>query len=102
MEDSFTIENVGAPGSNIDWEIIVWPDWGEWSFDPSSGTDLTPEGGPQTINVSVIVPDKNNKHFSGYVKVVDIDKQNSSLRQHISRRRQLGRIKRRHRQYNNK
>ncbi|UCF49174.1 MAG: C10 family peptidase, partial [Thermoplasmatales archaeon] len=84
VEGSFTIENVGTPGSSIDWEIIVWPDWGEWSFDPSSGTDLTPEGGPQTIDVSVIVPDKNNKHFNGYVKIVDVDNSANSCLIHIS------------------
>ncbi len=84
VEGSFTIENVGAPGSSIDWEIIVWPDWGEWSFEPSSGTDLTPEGGSQTIDVSVIVPDKNNKNFNGYVKIVDVDNSANSCLIHVS------------------
>jgi len=84
VEGSFTIENVGETGSNIDWEIIVWPDWGEWFFDSSSGTGLTPEDGPLTINVSVNAPDNKNKHFNGYVKVVDIDNNINSCLIHVS------------------
>ena len=84
VEGSFTIENVGEPGSNIDWEIIIWPDWGEWSFDPFSGTNLTPDGGPLTINVSINVPDNKNKHFNGYVKVIDIDNNINSCLVHVS------------------
>ncbi|KYK30394.1 MAG: hypothetical protein AYK22_03940 [Thermoplasmatales archaeon SG8-52-3] len=84
VEGSFTIENVGAPGSSIDWEITVWPDWGEWSFDPISSEGLTPESGPLTIDVSVISPDKNGKHFNGYVKVVDVDNIANSCLVHVS------------------
>ncbi len=84
VEGSFTLENVGAPGSSIDWEVIIWPEWGEWTFDPSSGEGLTPEEGPLTIDVSVNVPDKKDKHFNGYVKVVDVDNSINSCLVHVS------------------
>jgi len=84
VEGSFTIENVGVPGSSIDWEIITWPDWGEWTFEPVSGQGLTPEAGPQTINVTVVSPDKNAKYFNGYVKIVDVDNSINSCLIHVS------------------
>ena len=84
VEGSFIIENVGDPGSEIDWEIIVWPDWGDWTFDPISGEELTPENSPLTINVTVDVPNRKNKHYNGYVKVVDVDNSANSCIIHIS------------------
>lgn len=84
VEDSFRIENVGDPGSEIDWEIIVWPDWGDWTFDPISGEDLTSGAGPLTIDVSVDVPNRRNKDYNGYVKVIDIDNSVNSCIIHVS------------------
>jgi len=83
VEANFTIENVGSPGSDIDWEVIIWPEWGDWSFDPFSGEDLSPESGPLTINVSINVPDKKNKQYKGYIKVVDVENNNNSCLIHI-------------------
>ena len=76
VNSSFTIENAGDPGSEIDWEIAEWPSWGSWTFDPSDGDDLKPEDGPITIQVSVVAPDEQNKDFGGMVKIVN--KENSS------------------------
>ena len=84
VEGSFTIENVGEPGSSIDWEISTWPEWGDWNFSPSSGEDLTPEEGPLTIDVSVTAPDKKGKHFNGYVKVADVEDSANSCLIHVS------------------
>ncbi len=84
VEGSFLIENVGDPESEIDWEILVWPDWGDWTFDPISGEKLTPENSPLTINVTVDVPNRKNKHYNGYVKVVDVDNNANSCLIHIS------------------
>jgi hypothetical protein len=84
VNESFTIENVGEPGSEINWEVLVWPDWGTWSFEPSSGENLTPENGPLTINVSVIVPNQKNKHFIGFVKIVDVENSINSCIVHVS------------------
>ena len=84
VEGSFTIENVGAPGSEINWEVIVWPAWGDWSFEPFSGSSLTPESGPLTINVTVKVPYRINKHFTGLVKVTDVNNSINSCLIHVS------------------
>ena len=81
---SFTIENVGDPGSMIDWEVIVWPDWGDWTFTPASGEGLTPEDGPLTVQVSVVAPDERNEEFSGHVKIVNIDDSSDSCLIHVS------------------
>ena len=68
---SFTVENVGYPASELDWEIESHPDWGTWTFTPLSGDDLTPEDGTITVEVSIVAPDNRNKEFSGGVKIVN-------------------------------
>jgi len=84
VEESFTITNVGDEGSEIDWEVITWPSWGDWSFDPDAGEDLTAGNGPLTINVSVKVPFGRNKHYTGYIKVGDVNNQTNSCLIHVS------------------
>jgi len=37
---SFTVENIGDPGSELDWEITEWPSWGSWDFDPNIGNQI--------------------------------------------------------------
>ena len=69
----FTVSNGGTPGSQLDWEIESWPDWGNWTFTPDGGDDLT---GATTVQVSVVAPNEKNKEFTGDVKVVN--KENSA------------------------
>jgi hypothetical protein len=70
VTSSFVIENIGAPLSELDWEVTEWPqDWGTWTFTPSSGEDLTPEDGPVTIEVEVVAPQDNNQEFTGTIKL---------------------------------
>lgn len=71
--DTFTVENIGDPGSELDWKITEWPNWGTWSFSDLSGDDLTPEEGPFTIGVVVIAPRETGAEFSGKIKVVNED-----------------------------
>jgi len=70
---SFTVKNIGEPESELDWEIIEWPNWGDWEFDPEEGEDLTPEDESITVNVTIIAPDDPNTEFTGEVKVVNKD-----------------------------
>ena len=84
VEGSFQIENCGSSGSEIDWEIQSYPEWGEWIFTPSSGEDLTPEDGPLTIDVSVVAPLEKNEEFGGYVKIVDSNDASNSCLIHVS------------------
>jgi hypothetical protein len=72
----FTVENIGAASSQLDWEISDWPDWGTWTYSSTEGFDLTPEDGPVTISVSIIAPKKKNSEFSGQITVMN--SQNSS------------------------
>jgi len=68
---SFTVENIGDPASELDWEIESHPEWGTWTFTPLNGDDLTPEDGAITVEVSVVAPDKKNKEFDGGIKIVN-------------------------------
>lgn len=70
---SFTVENIGASGSFLDWTITEWPDWGTWIFTPINGEDLTPEDGEFTVDVEVTAPDQQNSNFDGEVKIVNND-----------------------------
>jgi C1A family cysteine protease len=67
---SFTVENIGDPGSLLDWEISEWPDWGDWSFNPDSGTGLE-EDDTVTIDVEVVAPEDPETEFTGEVKIVN-------------------------------
>ena len=73
LTGSFIVENVGGAGTQLDWEVTDWPSWGDWTFEPASGTDLTPEDGQITIDVTVIAPDDKNEEFIGKVKVENLE-----------------------------
>ncbi len=70
---SFNVENIGDSDSELKWEVIEFPEWGDWTFNPESGSGLTPEMGPQTVDVTVIAPSEKNQEFTGKVKVVNMD-----------------------------
>jgi hypothetical protein len=69
----FTVQNVGSPSSSLNWGIATYPDWGQWTFTPSSGESLAPEDGEMTVGVSVFAPNQENMDFTGEVKVVNKD-----------------------------
>jgi hypothetical protein len=71
VEGSFKVKNIGDPESELDWEVIEWPEWGNWTFDPDSGTDLTPEDEDVTVDVEVVAPEDEETEFTGEVKVVN-------------------------------
>ncbi|MGC9308637.1 MAG: hypothetical protein ACP5FL_07670 [Thermoplasmatota archaeon] len=70
---SFQVMNGGDEESNLNWEIAEYPDWGTWSFDPSTGANLKPEDGPVEVEVEVECPDEENAAFSGNIKVINTD-----------------------------
>jgi hypothetical protein len=65
----FKVENDGDPGSLLDWEVKEWPEWGVWTFSPSSGNNLRPEEGLITVNVTVTAPDEWEMNFTGEIRV---------------------------------
>jgi C1A family cysteine protease len=72
LTGSFILRNVGAPDSDLDWEVSDWPeDWGEWTFTPSNGVNLKPEDGDVTVEVTVIAPEENAAEFTGEIIVVN-------------------------------
>ena len=70
---SFRVRNIGDLGSELSWDIAEKPTWSTFTFNPPSGTGLTPAMSWITVNVSVVAPNQQNKNFSGTVKVVNLD-----------------------------
>jgi C1A family cysteine protease len=68
---NFSVINTGEPTSELNWGVIEWPTWGVWTFTPRSGTNLSPEDGSFSVQVSVVVPSEKNTEFNGTVKVVN-------------------------------
>jgi len=73
VEGSFEVTNEGDDFSSLNWEIESFPDWGTWTFEPDSGTDLSPEGGTIIVDVSVVAPNDTGTKFTGEIKVVNTD-----------------------------
>ena len=71
INGSFTIENRGDTGSIVDWRIVEWPEWGTWTFSSLEGGPLTPDDKPVRVNFSIVSPEKKNRDFTGYIKVVN-------------------------------
>jgi hypothetical protein len=69
----FNVLNAGDPESLLDWEIVFYPSWGVWTFDPDGGVGLTPEAGTVTVNVEVVAPMDENTEFIGKVVLVNSD-----------------------------
>ncbi|UCF49563.1 MAG: hypothetical protein JSU91_07380, partial [Thermoplasmatales archaeon] len=50
--------------------------WGDWTFNPTSGTGLAPEDGNVTIEVTFILPEGANEIYTGDIRVVNTDNAN--------------------------
>jgi hypothetical protein len=72
QEGEFMVQNLGPPDTLLNWEIKYTPDWGEWEFDPESGTEL-PGGETVTVKATVTVPSQPNEEFTGIIKVYNSD-----------------------------
>jgi len=70
VADTFTVQNIGSPGTTLEWQITEWPEWGTWNFNPSSG-DLASGDGAFTIQISVVAPNDPRTEFTGELKVVN-------------------------------
>jgi len=72
VSGSFTVENAGDSGSELDWEVSEYPQWGsDWTFTPASGTGLTPEDGAVTVDVSFTAPPDSESDFTGDIMVIN-------------------------------
>jgi len=77
ISGSFDVINYGEPGSELNWEISEKPEWGDWTFTPSSGTGLA-LGDSVTVDVEVIAPPDKETEFTGTVKVINSDDSSDS------------------------
>ena len=66
----FYITNAGDNDTFLNWAIVDWPDWGTWSFTPSSGWNVF-QGQWIKITVTVTAPDIQNKRFNGTILVIN-------------------------------
>lgn len=66
-ESSFKVRNIGE--ETLNWEIIEYPDWGEWTFSQESGT-LSPD--EETI-VQVSIDVLSGQVYQGMVTVENED-----------------------------
>lgn len=76
LDRSFLVRNWANWDSELDWEIYSYPDWGGFSFKPSSGEDID-DGRWTTVSVSLTAPElepgENSRTFSGRIVVVNTD-----------------------------
>ena len=72
VTDSFIVENIGESGSELDWEVTEWPNWGDWDL-PISGYNLKPEDGKITVEVTVTAPEESETKFTGELRVENKD-----------------------------
>ncbi len=70
---NFTVSNKGNPQTFLNWEIVSYPEWGTWSFSPSSGEHL-PAGESVNVVVNVVAPLEENTQFTGVVTIINSDK----------------------------
>lgn len=68
---SFIIKNIGAINSELSWWVVSYPDWGEWTFTPLSGDNLT-SGNSIIVEVSLVAPDEE-KRYSDYIQIVNTE-----------------------------
>jgi hypothetical protein len=71
IDGTFIIKNIGETESELDWEIAEYPEWGEWTFDPSGGLDLTPDAGTVTVDVEIVAPGEQNQEFTGEILIIN-------------------------------
>jgi len=73
LSGTFTIENKGTHDSLLNWEIVEYPVWGTWNFDPNSGEGLSPADGAIEVKVTAIAPDQKNTDLSGDIVIANSD-----------------------------
>ncbi|KYK24203.1 hypothetical protein AYK24_06425 [Thermoplasmatales archaeon SG8-52-4] len=71
---NFQVQNIGDDGSKLNWTINMSSiTWGNWTFTPSYGENLTPEDGQVTVQVSVVAPNEIETEFQGILRVENKD-----------------------------
>jgi len=71
ITSNLTICNVGDPGSILNWKIESYPNWGEWTITPQSGTIAS--GNCKTVELFIIAPDIETSTFTGEILIINTD-----------------------------
>lgn len=78
------VENTGKDLSCLDWEIVDYPKWGEWSFSKTNGEDIKKEGGPERVLIEITAPNEKNGNYTGSIKIVNQNEPNESVSLSVS------------------
>jgi hypothetical protein len=69
IKGHFQVRNIGGTSSLLNWTIVSYPEWGNWTFNPEYGVNLTPENGEVYVQISLEAPNDEKKEFDGYIRV---------------------------------
>ncbi len=73
VHGSFQVMNIGNTSSLLNWTVNNTITWGTWTFSPPAGESLTPEQGPVTVDVHVVIPKEKNTIFQGNLTIQNIN-----------------------------
>jgi hypothetical protein len=65
--------NIGDNDSLLNWTVNNTLTWGTWTFSHTSGSNVTPEQGPVTVDVHVVIPKEKNTMFQGNLTIQNTD-----------------------------
>jgi hypothetical protein len=65
--------NLGDNDSLLNWAVNNTMTWGTWTFSHTSGSNVTPEQGPVTVDVHVVIPKEKNTKFQGNLTIQNTD-----------------------------
>jgi hypothetical protein len=71
IRTNFSIENIGPINSELNWNIESFPEWGNWTFTPNFGINLSPSDGKVIVEIILETPNIKDCSFSGEVKVIN-------------------------------
>jgi hypothetical protein len=74
----FEVCNSGCEGSSLCWEVLSWPTWGNWTFNPSSGSLVAPNC--ETVDVSCVIPNVPETEFTGEIIVKNCESPDETCR----------------------
>ncbi len=66
---NFQVMNRGDNCSLLNWTVNNTLTWGTWTFSRTSGSNLSPEQGPVTVDVHVVIPKEKNTMFQGNLTI---------------------------------
>ncbi len=72
VDTTFKVKNIGPIESMLNWKIKNDPEFGSWTFTPSSGSNLG-GGSSTTVIAKCIAPSQKNKKFTGDIVIENTD-----------------------------